>query len=291
MSRASERQTKQKYAPYLLVALLASQLLTMALTARSAAGADGNEQSILKSWMLTIVTPIQSALGSGFSGIGSFWSGYVDLRGVRDRNTALEAENAQLRAEIESARALSAENDRLRRELDLKPLLRYDSVTAEVVARDANVWFKRLVVNKGSLDGIKPNQPVVTPDGLVGRVTSVGAHAAQIQLISDEHAGVGGRLTTSRAAGELKGRGDGTCRMKSISSLEVVDTGEPVLTSGLDRIYPAGILIGYVTDVAPGAGASPHDITIRTAADLDRVEVVMILLVDPVDLSTPDTVK
>ena len=116
-------------------------------------------------------------------------------------------------------------------------------------------------------------------------------HAAQIQLITDEHAGVGGRLTTSRAAGELKGKGDGTCRLKSISSLETVVQGEPVLTSGLDRIYPAGILIGYVTEDIAGAGASPHNITVRPAADLDRVEEVLILIIDPVDLSTPETVK
>lgn len=284
MSRA-ERQ-KQKYAPWLLGGLLLSQLFLMAFTARSA-----NEQSVLRSWVLTLVTPVQSSFGSLLSGIGSLWSGYVDLRGVSARNADLELENARLRAEIETARAAAAENERLRKELDLKPLLRYESVAAEVVARDSNAWFKRLTIDKGSSAGVRLNQPVITPDGLVGRITKVGPYAAEIQLITDEHAGVGGRLTTSRAAGELKGKGDGFCRFKNVSSLEKVDANEPILTSGLDRIYPAGILIGYVASVTEGGGAIPQEITVRPAADLDRIEEVLVLAVAPQDLATPETIK
>jgi rod shape-determining protein MreC len=286
MSRANERR-RQKYTPWLLGGLLLSQLIFMAYTARKADG----EQTLLRSWTLSVVTPVQSFFGSLVSDVASIWTGYADLRGVRARNEELETENARMRAEIESARAATSENERLRRELELKPLLKYDSVAAEVVARDATAWYKRVTINKGRLSGIKLNQPVVTPDGLVGRVTAVGLNAAQIQLITDEHAGVGGRLTSSRAAGEIKGKDDGFCRFKSISGLDTVREGDAVLTSGLDRIYPAGILIGYVTTVAPGTGAIPLDITVRTAADLDRVEQVLVLAVDPQDLTTPETIK
>lgn len=290
MSLAGDRQ-KQKYGPWLLAILLASQLLLMAVTSRRFSAADGTEQSILRSWTMTIVTPIQSAFGYVTDSVAGIWNGYFDLRGVRERNAALEAENAALLAEIESARAAAAENDRLRQALELRPLLKYETVVAEVVARDSTAWFKRIVVNKGSQDGIRGDMPVVTADGLVGRVTQVGPFVCQIQLITDEHAGAGGRLTTSRAVGEVEGRGDGTCRMKSISSLYDVGENEPILTSGLDRLYPAGILIGYVTSVAKGAGATPQDTAVRPSADLDRIEAVMILLVHQQDLATPDTVK
>jgi len=289
MSLAGDRQ-KQKYGPWLLALLLASQLVLMAVTSRRFS-ADGTEQSMLRSWTMTIVTPIQSAFGYVTDSVAGIWNGYFDLRGVRERNAALEAENAALLAEIESARAAAAENDRLREVNGLRPLLKYDSVVAEVIARDSTAWFKRIVVNKGSQDGIRGDMPVVTADGLVGRVTQVGPFVCQIQLITDEHAGAGGRLTTSRAVGEVEGRGDGTCRMKSISSLYDVAENEKILTSGLDRLYPAGILIGYVTSVAKGAGATPQDIAVRPSADLDRIEAVMILLVHQQDLATPDTVK
>lgn len=263
----------------------------MGYTARTANPVDGTEQSMLRVWTMTVISPIQSVIGSIFSTIGSGWTGYIDLRGVAERNEQLQADNDRMRAEIESARAASAENERLRQMLELKPLLKYDSVVAEVVARDASVWFKRITINKGTLAGIQLDQPVVTPAGLVGRVTAVGPNVAQVQLITDEHAGVGGRLSLSRAAGELKGKGDGFCRFKSISSLQEVGPGERIVTSGLDRIYPAGILIGSVESVTPGAGASPHDITVRPSTDLDRIEEVMVLKVKPEDLTVVETIK
>lgn len=289
----SRGEVRQKRAPLLLAFLLVTQLGLMTYTARRFSPVDGTEQSFLRSWTLSVFTPVQEALGSVFSGVAGLWYGYVDLRGVRDRNAALEAENGALRSEIENARAAAAENERLRRQLDLKPLLKYQTVSASVVARDADLWFRRITIDKGSLAGIRQNNPVVTPDGLVGRVTAVGPNAAQIQLITDEHAGVGGRLTLSRVAGEVKGRGNGNCTLKNIpSTQEVKDDGsEAVVTSGLDRIYPTGILVGYVKTVKPGAGASPHDIEVVPSAHLDRIEEVMVLLVQPEDLATPEGIK
>ena len=289
MSRSSDRQ-KQKYAPWMLGFLLLTQLVLMAGTARRSSPESAHE-SVLRSWALSVVTPIQSGIGSIFSGIGSIWTGYVDMIGVREQNVTLAAENAALLAEIEAARAMASENEQLRRVNDLRPRLKFSSVVAEVVARDATAWFKVITINKGSQAGVKANQPVVTPDGLVGRVTSVGLYAANVQLITDEHAGVGGQLTASRAFGELKGKGDGRCRLKSISSLETVGEGEPILTSGLDRIYPAGILIGYVESFTPGGGAIPYDITVRPSAALDRVKHVLVLDVEPQDLTVPERPK
>jgi rod shape-determining protein MreC len=125
----------------------------------------------------------------------------------------------------------------------------------------------------------------------VGRVVAVGPNAAKVQLVTDEHAGAGGRLVSSGAAGEIKGRGDGMLRFKNISSIEDVKDDEAILTSGLDRIYPAGILIGMVQSKATGTGAAPQDIVVRPAAQLDRLSEVMVLLVEPKDLATPETVK
>jgi rod shape-determining protein MreC len=290
MSRARERYRNQKYIHLALAILLLSQLVLMAVSARTV-GTTGDEQSLFRTWVITLVTPVESLFTGATSGIGSIWTGYVDLRGVRDRNTTLEAENAAMRAEIEQARLAAAENARLREMLDIGPLLKYDTVVAQVVARDTTAWFKRVVVNKGTRAGIKLDHPVITPNGLVGRVVAVGPNFAQIQLITDEHAGVGGRLVTARAAGEVKGRGDGFCRFKSITGLVDVAQGEAILTSGLDRIYPAGILVGYVESATPGSGAAPIDIVVRPAADLDRLSELMVLKVEPSDIQLPETIK
>jgi rod shape-determining protein MreC len=287
----SRSESGRNYTPALLLVLLATQFFLMTYTARIVSPVDGTEQTFLHAWVYTIVTPVQGVLSSAFSGVGSLWNGYVDLRGVRERNAELELENATMRAEIESARTAVAENDRLRADLNLRPRLKYKSVTAEVIARGANAWHKNLTINKGSKDGIGLNQPVVTPQGLVGRVVAIGLNAAKIQLVTDEHAGVGGRLITSRTAVEVKGRGDGMCRFKNISSLQDMPPNEAVITSGLDRIYPAGILVGYVSTDPNDAGASAFDVTVRPAAALDRIEEVMVLLVPLEDVSTPQAIK
>jgi rod shape-determining protein MreC len=283
------REDKQRRAPLkLLIGLLAANLLLMSVTARSS---DGSEQFVLRTWALAVVTPVQSLLAWALGGVESLWSDYIDLRSVRERNQVLEKENAELRYELGASRAAAIENERLRRELELKPLLKYDTVSAWVISRDANAWFRRLVIDKGTLAGVQLNQPVVSAEGLVGRVIAVGPNAATVQLITDEHAGVGGRLESSRAHGEVEGRGDGLCRFKSVSSIQTVEPGEAVFTSGLDRIYPPGVLVGYVDAVAPGSGASTLDIAVRPGAPLDRLEDVLVLVVEPADVSTPSGVR
>ena len=273
--------------------LLAANLVLMASTAKRVTPDDGTEQTVLRAWTVAALTPIQNALGWVVSGVSSIWSGYVDLRGAREKAEALEAENARLRQENEAKSAAALEAERLREIAGLKGKTTFEFVTADVVARDASTWFRRVTIDKGTTSGIQLNMPVVTPGGLVGRVTAVGLNASVIQLITDEHAGAGGRLSISRAAGEIKGRGDGSMRFKSISSVQEIDqeAHEAIVTSGLDKIYPAGILIGFVDTVAKGAGALPHDIRVRPAAPLDRLEEVMVLLVKPQDLQTPEGIK
>jgi len=287
----SRGEVRSKWQPLMLAVLLGIQFLIMTVSAKHRSTADGTDETVLRSWSVALFTPLQEGVGYLFSGVSTTWREYGDLRGVRERNTQLEEENGRLRSEIENARAASAENDRLRRLLDLKPLLKYPSVTADVVARDADAWFRRITIDKGRKAGIELNCPVVTPDGLVGRVVAVGPNAAQVQLITDEHAGAGGRLVESRAPGEIKGRGNGTCSFKSVSSIQQIGEQEVIVTSGLDGIYPAGILVGYVESYTPGSGASPHDIVVRPAANIDRLEEAMVILMTPKDLATPEGVR
>jgi rod shape-determining protein MreC len=272
-------------------ALLLLNLGLMTWTAKRFSPEDGSEQTLLRSWTTAALAPIQSVFGGAISSVGSVWSSYVDLRGARERAEKLEVENATLRQESETARSQAAEVERLRQLVGLKDRTKYEFVVAEVVARDATQWFKHVTIDKGSASGIALNMPVVTPGGLVGRVVHVTPVSAEIQLITDEHAGAGGRLVNSRVAGEIKGRGEEFCRMKSISSIQTVTKDEAIVTSGLDRVYPAGILIGYVLSAEGGGGAIPQDIVVRPAAPLDRLEEVMVLKIDKQHPAVPEAAK
>lgn len=291
MSRSEARSGRRLYLVF--GGLLLLNLVLMTYNVRRLSPEDGTEQTVLRVWTVSLLAPIQNWVGTALDFVGSFWSGYLDLRGAREENEHLRVENAQLRQENEVKTAAAAEATRLKQLLELQDQTKYPFVVAGVVARDATTWFRRVTIDKGSLRGIKLNMPVVTPGGLVGRIVAVGPNAAEVMLITDEHAGAGARLVNSRAAGEIEGRGDGFMRLRSISSILEVkeDDREAIVTSGLDRIFPQGILVGYVERVTPGAGAMPHDILVRPAAPLDRLEEVMVLLVEPRDLWTPEAIK
>src|SRR5262249_17055864 len=104
-------------------------------------------------------------------------------------------------------------------------------------------------------------------------------------------AGVGGQLTESRAYGEVKGVGKPSCEMRNVSGLEPVKEGEAIITSGYDGIYPKGLLIGYVEHLIQGGGAKNHQINVRPAAGLDRLEEVLVLQLTDQDLRIDETVK
>src|SRR6185503_3428807 len=132
------------------------------------------------------------------------------------------------------------------------------------ISRDPSLWFRRLTIDLGTLNGVKRDMPVSAAGGIVGRVISVGPNFAMVQVITDKHAGVGAMLQNSRAMGEVRGVGDDDrCELKNIKTSETVEAGESVITTGLDRIYPKGLLIGTVERIEPDPNAPWHRIIIK----------------------------
>ncbi|KAF0247449.1 MAG: rod shape-determining protein MreC [bacterium] len=274
-------------APIVLVVFLIVQLLSMSWYGRTKDG----RPNLLLSWVLTAVYPIQKAgggVGSIFSGI---WGGYIDLRGAKEESIKLRAENDQLRQDLFKVKEELATNRRAANVLDLQESLPYKSVSAKVIARSGNEFFNKIIIDKGRLAGIKLHQPVITPAGIVGRVVGLGPLAAQVQLLTDNYAGVGGQLSESRAYGEVKGVGKVFCEMRNVSGLEPVKEGEAIITTGLDGIYPKGLLVGYVQEVGLGSGAKSHRIVVRPAAGLDGLEQVLVLELSEQDLQIDETIK
>jgi rod shape-determining protein MreC len=148
-----------------------------------------------------------------------------------------------------------------------------------------------LTVDRGALDGVKLNMPVAMAGGIVGRVVSLGPNWAMVQVITDKQAGVGAMLQTSRAMGEVRGLDNARCEIMNISSSENVQEGESIVTTGLDRIYPKGLLVGTVERIEEDPNAPWHRIIIKPAAPIDRAEHVLVLLVEPKDLKIEETVK
>jgi rod shape-determining protein MreC len=270
----------QRRAPWILAVLLLSQVILMSTCARH----PDSEQSFIRVWFVTAFSPVVRGADAVISSVRDTFSSLTANRHARVENAELHEQIDQLTAERANALERQAELNVLRTQLALPVRAPYQRIAANVFSRDAALWFRRLTIDRGTLDGVKRDMPVATAVGIVGRVISVGPNYAMVQVITDKHAGLGAMLQNSRATGEVHGLDNDRCELKNISTRENVEVGESVVTTGLDRIYPKGLLVGTVENIEADPNAPWHRIIIKPAAPVDRVEHVFVLLIEQKDL-------
>lgn len=277
----------QRKAPWILAALLLFQVVLMSTNARH----PDSEQSFLRVWLVTAFAPIVRVGDAVLSSVKGVVSSYVDVKNAREENVELHERVDELVAERNKALERAAELDSIRTQLALPSRPPFRELAANVISRDATLWFRRFVIDRGTLDGVKRDLPVSAAGGIVGRIISVGPNFAMVQAITDKHAGVGAMLQNSRAMGEVRGLDNDRCELRNIATNETVEVGESVVTTGLDRIYPKGLLIGVVERIEADPNAPWHKIIIKPAASVDRVEHVMVLLVEQKDLKFTEGIE
>jgi rod shape-determining protein MreC len=276
MVRSTQKEIRQR-APLWLLLLLLLNFGLMSWDAKVA----GTKQPVVKAWAQSAMLPLQRATtGVGGAGLG-FFRGLWEMRNARDENQVLRQRLAEAETKMRDAQAALDENERLKKLLDFTKDVSYKSIPARVVARDPSVWFNTLVINRGTLDGVDLDMPVVTPEGIVGRVVGVGPVSSQVMLLTDERSAAGavvGQLGSSNAIGSVRGYGkNGLLEMRYVSGLETVNVGDYVVTTGQDKIYPPGLNVGTVVEVKQGTTTTPHTIYVKPGARLDSLEEVAVL--------------
>jgi rod shape-determining protein MreC len=222
-------------------------------------------------------------LGPMARGVSSIPEGFQDAReGAKLRGTLLE-ENRRLRREVEDLRLqllrlTDIEGEMLR----LGSAVRYPTPPAgsiravDIVYADHTSWLRTLILYTGETPARK-NQPVLSPNGLVGRVFSVAGPYAKVQLITDRAAGVGGMILRTRRQGVVRGGGQGSgLELEYVPLQADVRPGDRVLTAGIDGVYPRGIPLGTVVSVEPG-GQLFHRIRVAPAVDFGTLDQVYLL--------------
>jgi rod shape-determining protein MreC len=256
----------------LLAALLVAPVLLLAFQIKR-----HSDVRLIRYWASEIITPGEKAASWAFSGIGGIWHGYIDLRGAHSENVRLRQEVGQLELRNQELENKAAQAKRLSLLLDFREAHREARmVAAQVIGGSADLSSHTVFINKGERSGIRRDQAVITPDGIVGKVVEVSPDTAQVLLINDRNSGVGALFADTRTQGVLKGTGDPQPELDYVTNDEKVQVGETILTSGEDRIFPKGLLIGTVTSFKPGYPF--QTINVRTAARLDRLEDVLVLL-------------
>lgn len=234
----------------------------------------------LRSFLMATLSPFQRGASAVVGSVRSVWYGYVDLRGVREENERLKQQVSRLEQSLWIERDVVASYRRLTGVLELAERMPTEPIVAEVIGLDASAWVDTITVNRGTRQNVQLNAPVVAAGGLVGRVTSVGREVAQIQVLTDRDCSVGALLARTRTRGMVTGSGEDRSStgltLNYVSNLEDVVEGDPIITSGIDGIYPKGIAIGRVSTVRNGPRLFKL-VTVEPAARLDRLEEVFIL--------------
>jgi rod shape-determining protein MreC len=230
---------------------------------------------LINVWAAEVFGPFERGLHGVIEGTAGGWEAIHDLWASKQANEYLGSELLVARARIQELSEKAAEVDRLKALLHFKESSSYRSVAAEVIAASPEDGSTTVVIDRGEDAGLKVDLPVVTPEGVVGKVAAVFRHTAQVLLITDPTCGVGCILEKSHVQGILKGAGQDECDLRYVMDDQKVPVGEAVITSGLDQVYPKGLLVGYV--VRAEEGNIYQRIEVKPAASLDRLENVLIL--------------
>jgi len=228
--------------------------------------------------------PVQTFFTSAGQKIGDFFAYFQDIDKLREENSTLKAEIAELKEENRKYSELKSKNDELRQALKLKDEFDdYSIVGANIIAAEPGNWFHVFKVDVGERDGIKVDSPVVTASrGLVGRVMDTDSATSNIQTIIDEESAVSGWIAKSGGGhaivkGDLQLKEKGLCKLVYIPIEVDVEAGDIVETSGIGGIYPKGIVIGKVIEVRKTNSELDRYAIIQPAADFKSLEEVFIL--------------
>ncbi|WP_263356878.1 rod shape-determining protein MreC [Acidicapsa ligni] len=249
-----------------------------AMAANSHENRDGSGVRLIRLWASGLVTPFERAIHGTSSGASGLWGNYLDLRHTREENKQLQETIDRLRLEQASLIEDARQGQRLQGLLGFSQSYIYQTVPAQVIGTSGSLVSRVIVLDKGSLDGLKPDMAVITPDGIVGKVRDVFQHSAQVLLINDQTSGAGVILETTRIRGILRGNAAGQPQVVNILADQRIQPGEKVLTAGGDQIFPRGLPVGVVERVArdPDRG-SFINVIIKSSANLQHLDEVLVI--------------
>jgi rod shape-determining protein MreC len=253
-----------------LLAVVFAQVILLGYQVRTDRGS-----RLLREWTVQAITPVTKSVRGLTQWAGSGWENYFWLIDTKQDNDRLQRQLAQLKLENVGLRSSLAQFEREGKLVAYQDDLASKTLLAQVIGKGANSNSREIFISRGLNAGVTAGMPVITPDGIVGKVQASYSGAALVMLISDPEAGVGVLLERSRAGGILKGTGHTECRVDYISHEVDVAIGETVYTSGDDRVFPKGLRIGEVVKL--DRGTDFQEIRIKPFVRLDRLEEVLVI--------------
>ncbi|MDR0888441.1 MAG: rod shape-determining protein MreC [Coriobacteriales bacterium] len=269
---------KQKKTGHSLVAFVVLIVLSIAMLTVWALEGSAGPLHAIRSGFSVITVPFNQLSGVitlPFQAVGDAMSNAIS---GQDAAGDAQDQSDELQAAIIQNQEYQQENARLNALLGLESSYGITNATAaRVISRGTDSWNQTITIDKGSNDGLQVALPVMSSEGLIGQVESVGPFTSTVRLITDPTSGVSAYLQSSRAEGVVSGSADGILYMDYIPAGTNVQTGEAVLTSGSGGVYPKGIIVGTVASVSANPNDEYETITISPMAASQTYEEVIVL--------------
>ena len=238
--------------------------------------------------LIAMMRPFQTGIQMTVGGIKNVYLNYASLRGLGVENEKLKARIQQLEAERNRLLEDEATNKRLRELMQFRSELPAGSVTASVIANSASTWFHSLLLDKGKSAGVEKGMAVISHLGVVGQVVSVTSKNAKVLLITDSHSGVDAIVQRSRTRGIVAGSLENGPIMKYVKRSDDLQEGDRLVTSGLDGVFPKGLLVGAVSKVNKKSIGLFQHVEVNLAVDPARLEEVLVVKGGPAKAKDKD---
>jgi rod shape-determining protein MreC len=271
----------------LVVTLILASLVTITIDYR---GGQTGPLELAGRGALTVIGPMQQAVAKVVHPIGAFFTGLAHIASLESENRRLGEEVQRLQQDNARNGVALNENEQLKDLLGIRKQLGLRGIAGSVIAQSPSNFEWSVTIDVGSTKGVKVDQPVVSGDGLVGHVTEVAPLWSKVTLIIDPSSSVAGRLVRSGDTGLVVGNRTHDLIMQMVAPGASVSPAEPVVTAGYQGgLYPAGILIGIVSHVAPAEGALAKVVSIRPVVDFSSLQFVMVVTgTKPVSAASPE---
>lgn len=257
-------------------------IMVLLVGIRAASMTERNKITQVEVILRDAIAPLYSgAMGVSrtISNIGNSITSYNDLL---EENSNLREEVRQLALQNIQMEEYRQENLRLAKLLEFKEI-QQDSLNllaAKVIGRDLNNQFETIIIDRGSNDGIEVNMSVINHQGLVGRVVAVSKNTAEVLLLIDRESAVGALVQSSRTPGVVEATTSGNYQLQMIHLTydAPIDVGDVLITSGLGRIFPKGIKIGYVADINMASNGLVKEAMVIPFVEFSKLEEVMVIM-------------
>lgn len=237
---------------------------------------------------LSFVAPFQEIVSRSVRFARGVWKHYFLLVSVAQENEILKKMLNESIGNNNQWHEIELANTRLRNLLNFQKTPNNQVLAAEVIGKDPSGWFKTVIIDKGKAEGLQKGLPVVLPQGVVGQVIEVSSHYSKVMLIIDRNSAVDALVQRSRARGIIKGSSADQCRFEFVLRKHDVQIGDTVIASGLDGVYPKGLLIGRVSDLGGRKSDIFYDIAVAPFVDYETLEEVLVILGPEIKVMTSE---